>query len=360
MMDLRTPRDSNRARFFSWRHPLAALACASFLFALALVTVACGSSDNNPGFQPPSDTGDANSGGHDGSTPVLGGDGGSPVGLLDGAIFAGDTGASSDVLVIPENFVPTEQGGYALGPSANGNGTDAGLVQNGSAGNCSLVVGVVRDFLSYGLQDGGHPDFERFTGDGVSPGLVESALGTDRKPVYAGICDNSGFANPPCPFGQEFTTQANFDEWYRATQDVNDPYLVYLEFVPNGNVYTFQSTAFFPLDNAGFGNTPGFGHNFSFTTELHLKFTYNGGETFAFSGDDDLWVFIDGKLAIDLGGLHEPATASVSLDTLGLTKGTEYDIELFNAERHSTGSNFRVDTNLAFTNCGTVPPDVPK
>ncbi len=159
------------------------------------------------------------------------------------------------------------------------------------------------------------------------------------------------------------TTEANFNEWYRFTANVNDPYLVYLEFVPNPTtpgVYTFQSTAFFPLDNAGFGNTPGFGHNFSFTTELHLQFTYKGGETFSFTGDDDLWVFINGTLAIDLGGLHEPVSAAVSLDNLGLTKGNSYPIELFNAERHSTGSNFRVDTNLAFTSCGSVPPDVPK
>ena len=65
----------------------------------------------------------------------------------------------------------------------------------------------------------------------------------------------------------------------------------------------------------------------------------------------------DGKRAIDLGGLHTPVSASVSLDSLGLIRGKDYDLELFNAERHSVGSNFRIDTNLAFTNCGTVPPD---
>jgi fibro-slime domain-containing protein len=51
---------------------------------------------------------------------------------------------------------------------------------------------------------------------------------------------------------------------------------------------------------------------------------------------------------------------SVMLDTLGLTKGSTYPLDLFHAERHPTGSHFRVDTNLAFTSCGTVPPDVPQ
>jgi fibro-slime domain-containing protein len=271
-----------------------------------------------------------------------------------------DAGAIADAFVLPSDFVPTEMGGYALGPAIAGNGATTGIVQNGSSASCALVVGVVRDFLSYGLQDGGDPDFEHFTGGGPTLGLVQKAIGTDRKPVYGAECDDNGSPNPPCKYGQQMTTQANFDEWYRYTPNVNAPYLVYLQFVPNGNVYTFQSTAFFPLDGAGFGNTPGFNHNFSFTTELHLKFTYSGGETFSFTGDDDLWVFINGSLAIDLGGLHTPSSASVNLDTLGLTKGMEYDIELFNAERHTVESNFRVDTNLAFANCGTVSPDVPR
>ena len=60
-------------------------------------------------------------------------------------------------------------------------------------------------------------------------------------------------------------------------------------------------------------------------------------------------MFIGDDLVIDLGGVHGAASASVALDDLGLTLGENYSFDLFFAERHTSQSNFRIDTSIALT-----------
>jgi fibro-slime domain-containing protein len=268
-------------------------------------------------------------------------------------------------VAIPAGYTMTDVGAYMTGAPipANGGMTMIDSPQTG----CYQVVGVVRDFRDYKNWPGvGSPDFEHFSGGAQTPGLVATDLGADRKPVYASMCEDGTVTGTTaaCPYGPQTTSKANFDQWYRTMDGVNMAYDISFIFEPVGNGMTaeFNAATFFPLDGLGFGNTPGTmpSHNFSFTTELHTKFFYNGGETFTFTGDDDLWVFINGKLAIDLGGLHPQTSMTLDMDAqaamLGITKGNAYNIELFHAERHTTESHFRVDTNFVFVDCGTIIP----
>ncbi|HEY5946779.1 MAG TPA: fibro-slime domain-containing protein [Kofleriaceae bacterium] len=211
-------------------------------------------------------------------------------------------------------------------------------IQNG--GDCQSLVATMRDFTP-----ATHPDFEPPSDSDYSyPGLVRPMLGTDNKPVYAPTGSTPHTAGP-----------AQFAQWYRDTPGINMPFTVTLALTESSpGRFTYDSSAFFPLDGMGYGNSgtgnDGLEHNFHFTTEIHTTFKYRGGEVFKFLGDDDLWLFVNGRLAIDLGGLHPALPGSVDLDqmatALGIQTGNSYAMDIFHAERHTDASNFHVETTI--------------
>jgi fibro-slime domain-containing protein len=232
----------------------------------------------------------------------------------------------------------------------SGASADASATQ--SDANCTPnLEGILHDFRGKN-ESGGHQDFESVTGGsrtGLDPGMVSETLGTDRKPVFAGPTKSQ-------------SNKTNFDQWYRDTPGVNMTENITLPFVidPATGRTTYESSAFFPLDGKGFGNTPGQGHNYSFTYELHTQFVYQGGEVFQFRGDDDVWVFVNDKLVVDLGGVHQAESATVSMDAvaaqIGIVPGQAYPLDFFFAERHTVQSNFRFETTLKFVNCSPILP----
>jgi fibro-slime domain-containing protein len=233
-------------------------------------------------------------------------------------------------------------GGTGMGGGINFTTTGTGTGGAGAGGGdaCGAVIhATVRDFSPTT-----HPDFENATGD--DPGIVLPDLGSDQKPVYGG--------NPTTP-----TTHGKmyFDQWYRDTPNVNIAIPVDISLVPGSNgVSTYDNQAFFPIDGQGWGNE-GNAHNYHFTLEAHTQFKYKGGEVFTFTGDDDLYTFINGKLAINLGGVHGAETGSIDLDAnaaqLGIQVGQVYALDLFFAERHTVDSHFRIDTTIG---CFSPPP----
>ena len=218
----------------------------------------------------------------------------------------------------------------------------------------------------------GHPDFE--DKNGAFSGLVGAPCTNMNQATCGQLDANSKPSLVITNSGKVFSVDS-YAQWYTDVAGVNkgvDGSIRMARQGLTGASYLFDTTSFFPLD----GDPNGWGtthdmllHDFGFTTELDYFFQYNGGEELTFRGDDDVWVFINRKLAVDIGGIHGAQTGRVTLgdeaslcsihgggsfpacvptinkaadNRFGLVKGGIYQISFFQAERHTTASNFRL------------------
>ena len=181
-------------------------------------------------------------------------------------------------------------------------------------GPTPTLTATIRDFFRGDM--GGHPDFNTSMRsiEGLRQGAVERELSADRRPVFATVRPSQ-----PSPY----SNAACFDQWFRDVPAVNHVIPIELAFSPRAddpsvltidgyNANHFHGQNFFPIRGLGFGNE-GHPNNYSFTTRVVTDFTCNAGSTLKFVGDDDVWAFINGDLAIDLGGVHPSLSSQVIL-----------------------------------------------
>jgi fibro-slime domain-containing protein len=202
------------------------------------------------------------------------------------------------------------------------------------------ILLLCRDFSRF------HPDMSFLPG-GIEKGMVDAQLNaTTRKPAWNKKKSRT------------FNGKKSFDTWFR-----NGPWnvakkAIKLEGFSIGssssskeNVpkeYVYGGERFFPFDDDR--NKAEGTHNFYFTCEHHGSFVYEekANQRITFKADDDLWVFVNDKLAVDVGGIHDTETRILDLNELGLINGQTHSIDFFFAQRRPLKSALEIRTNFYF------------
>ncbi len=120
----------------------------------------------------------------------------------------------------------------------------------------------------------------------------------------------------------------------------------------SSNKKDFRKSAFesgkamlFPVSDDGLDHNSYFGMQFS------VKFTVNpdyiGPMEYLFFGDDDMWVFLDGKLISDIGGVHRSCGSFVNLwDYIKPGSSGQHEMSFYYLERGASGSTCWMQFNL--------------
>ena len=92
-------------------------------------------------------------------------------------------------------------------------------------------------------------------------------------------------------------------------------------------------------------------HNRFFTLTFTTSFEYDASASqyLTVTSANDLWVFVDGQLAIDLGSSHSQASQTISPVRLGLTDGQSYDVDFFFAQRTDAEAPLSILTNITLS-----------
>ena len=140
---------------------------------------------------------------------------------------------------------------------------------------------------------------------------------------------------------------------YKLVFDQNgDSYRLTKVIDQNGKQLTTAGNNFYPLDRVSSNEESEKSHNYFFGMRYDVTFKigdYVGPLNYTFTGDDDLWVVLDGKhIVIDLGGIHQAATKTVNLKPYveGEDKEKEHTLTILYMERGAYESNCQMEFTL--------------
>lgn len=188
------------------------------------------------------------------------------------------------------------------------------------------------------------------------PGVLRFNRTGDTHRLY-GVDGPGGYTNYSL---DNFVTRGNYNNtfqfhynnfWPLDKYDEKENYgrqRIKFYYIENGEKKDFLSEA---SDDERLDHNTGFGMRYDI--EFDLANNYEGPLNYFFFGDDDMWVFLDGNLICDLGGVHQTIGAEVDIwkaykkaTDKDLDKGKKHTLTVYYLERGQSGSTCYIEYTL--------------
>lgn len=207
-----------------------------------------------------------------------------------------------------------------------------------------------------------NPDFTSECDNGWCKDVVLKELGPEEVPVLGPpelFKNQTQFSAHVRDCKRLYTCPEVFRWWFMDVPGLNRTIKKTLPLKKSGDAYGYKNDNYYPLTaTEGYGKA---GSNNSlngeFSSVSKTYFRYKGGEVLTFNGDDDVWIYFNGILGVELAGIHGKWTETITLDKetgaskFGMYPGGIYPIHIFQAERCTGSSTFQL-TLAGFVNMG--------